>query len=62
MYNLKSNSMKTPLACIALVASLFFVSCDNEDSLEELQQIEKLNPEIDQKTAIETDEITEEDT
>ena len=54
--------MKTQLACIVLLGSLFFVSCDNEDSLEELQQIEKLNPEIDQKTAIETDEITEEDT
>lgn len=57
MYNLKSNSMKTPLACIALVASLFFVSCDNEDSLDELQQIE----ELDQTTAIDKDEITEDD-
>ena len=49
--------MKTQLACIALVASLFFVSCDNEDSLDELQQIE----ELDQTTAIDKDEITEDD-
>ena len=44
--------MKTQLACIALVASLFFVSCDKDDSFDELQQ-----EEIDQKTAIDVSKI-----